>query len=155
MASPTRARRLRPRRGLGLRGGMLVAVSLVAMLGALMPRPSSGPSGSRPDGPLMPVALTIADVANIQDRTTEVVRRAGGVRTLLGSMAVGAVGGTLFTAPLPLLNQFGALGGALAAAWCAQLPEDGSSNEKLGKICRSLGHGATAFLDAFKQGMNS
>mmetsp|Transcript_105258 Transcript_105258/g.296366 ORF Transcript_105258/g.296366 Transcript_105258/m.296366 type:complete len:158 (+) Transcript_105258:101-574(+) len=107
--------------------------------------------GGAPPAPPQP-ALTIdlQRLSTLQEDTTAAVERAGGTRTLIGSTVVGAITGTIVCAPLPILNQFGAILGAAAGAYCAQLPKD-SMYGKYGEICRDLGRAATAFWSTFQK----
>lgn len=80
----------------------------------------------------------------------DLIDRASGVRILLGSSAIGAVAGGLTLTTLPIVSSFGIPLGAVGGAWCAQLPDDGTTAGKAGQICRALGHAATAFLKEFQ-----
>ncbi|CAK9016448.1 unnamed protein product [Durusdinium trenchii] len=80
----------------------------------------------------------------------DLIDRAGGVRILLGSSAIGAVAGGLCLTNLPIVSSFGIPIGAVAGAYCAQLPDDGTTAGKAGQVCRSLGHAATIFIKEFQ-----
>eukprot|EP00930_Biecheleria_cincta_P090372 TRINITY_DN79743_c0_g1_i1.p1 TRINITY_DN79743_c0_g1~~TRINITY_DN79743_c0_g1_i1.p1 ORF type:complete len:144 (+),score=20.80 TRINITY_DN79743_c0_g1_i1:56-487(+) len=88
------------------------------------------------------------DVADTK-KMGEAIERAGGLRIMAGSAAVGAVGGAVALSNFPLIGPFGVPIGAAAGVWCAQLPDD-SQFSKAGDICRALGHAATCFLAEFK-----
>mmetsp|Transcript_3560 Transcript_3560/g.8592 ORF Transcript_3560/g.8592 Transcript_3560/m.8592 type:complete len:129 (-) Transcript_3560:115-501(-) len=77
------------------------------------------------------------------------IERAGGLRIMLGSAAIGAIAGGLTLTNLPIISTFSIPIGAGAGIWCAQLPED-APLAKAGDICRSLGHAATVFFKEFQ-----
>eukprot|EP00438_Fugacium_kawagutii_P003478 Skav218359 [mRNA] locus=scaffold2066:44545:44943:+ [translate_table: standard] len=81
---------------------------------------------------------------------SDFIDRAGGVRIVLGSSAIGAVAGGLTLTTLPIVSSFAIPLGAVGGAWCAQLPDDGTTAGKAGEICRALGHAATIFLKEFQ-----
>mmetsp|Transcript_16383 Transcript_16383/g.38422 ORF Transcript_16383/g.38422 Transcript_16383/m.38422 type:complete len:161 (+) Transcript_16383:65-547(+) len=78
-------------------------------------------------------------------------RRAGGMKTLAGSSAVGALAGIGIIARLPIVNLIpfsdlaGMLGGALAGLVCTQLPRSPTMEGKLGDFCRDTGRAAGDF----------
>lgn len=81
---------------------------------------------------------------------SDIIDRAGGVRILLGSSAVGAVAGGLLLTNVPIVSSFGIPIGAVGGGWCAQLPDDDTTAGKAGQVCRALGHAATIFLKEFQ-----
>ncbi|CAJ1401378.1 unnamed protein product [Effrenium voratum] len=113
--------------------------------GAKSGRPVDGAgSASLPHAPDS-LALTFS-----RDAASGTLSRAGGLRILLGSAAIGAIAGGLTLTNLPVVSTFSVPIGAAAGVWCAQLPDDGTMLGKAGDICRSLGHAATIFFKEFQ-----
>eukprot|EP00929_Paragymnodinium_shiwhaense_P059166 TRINITY_DN29618_c0_g1_i1.p1 TRINITY_DN29618_c0_g1~~TRINITY_DN29618_c0_g1_i1.p1 ORF type:complete len:143 (-),score=12.84 TRINITY_DN29618_c0_g1_i1:244-672(-) len=88
------------------------------------------------------------------DKVGNAVERCGGPRTLAGTAAVGAVAGTILTAPLPLANELGAPVGAVMSMYFAQLPKDNSRAGRAGEFCRDVGKSATAFWRVLREEMS-
>eukprot|EP00929_Paragymnodinium_shiwhaense_P010129 TRINITY_DN11462_c0_g1_i1.p1 TRINITY_DN11462_c0_g1~~TRINITY_DN11462_c0_g1_i1.p1 ORF type:complete len:145 (+),score=29.16 TRINITY_DN11462_c0_g1_i1:62-496(+) len=104
---------------------------------------------SAPQHSLAATTITIPDPREFD----KIVERAGGTRVVVGAAAAGAIAGTIVTAPLPVLNQFGAPLGAAASVYMAQLPKDDTPLGKAGEFCRDVGKAATAFWTVLRKEM--
>ena len=127
---PERKRKMMRSKGRPLRKACTLSLIFLVFVAGFTPRP----------------ALALTSPQGL----AELVDRAGGLRVLLGSSAVGALAGGLTLTTLPIVSSFGIPIGAVGGAWCAQLPDDGTNAGKAGQVCRALGHAATIFLKEFQ-----